>query len=82
MAMGKPVICNSGVGDTDRVVKHYHSGILIDKFTDADYDMAIKSGIKETKFNNDTIREGAKDFFSLEQGIKRYEEVYIKVLNA
>lgn len=82
MAMGKPVICNSGVGDTDRVVKQYHSGILIDKFTDADYDMAIKSGIKETKFNNDAIREGAKDFFSLEQGIKRYEDVYIKVLNA
>lgn len=80
MAMGIPLICNSKVGDTDYIVKQYHSGILIENFNDANYDKAIETGIKLTVFNAENIREGARQFFSLEQGINQYEQVYKKVL--
>ncbi len=81
MAMGKPVICNSGVGDTDHIIDKYHSGILIKEFSDTAYDKAIIETMNK-KFDRTEIRSGAIDFFSLEKGIKQYADVYSKVLNA
>jgi glycosyltransferase involved in cell wall biosynthesis len=80
MAMGIPLICNSNVGDTDHIVKEYHSGILIEGFNDSSYDKVIEETIKQTVFNGETIRAGAKQFFSLEEGVRRYEQVYENVL--
>jgi glycosyltransferase involved in cell wall biosynthesis len=81
MAMGKPVICNSNVGDTDYVVKQYHSGVLINDFSNTDYNKAIEEVTIKGHFNAVTIREGARQFFSLEEGVRRYAEVYRTVLN-
>lgn len=81
MAMGKPVICNSNVGDTDYVVKEYHSGVLVNDFSNTDYDNAIEEVTIKDHFNTITIREGARQFFSLEEGVRRYAEVYHTVLN-
>ena len=80
MAMGKPVICNSEVGDTDYVVNSFNSGILIDKFEDTVYDKAIDALKNDIQFNVSVIREGALQFFSLQEGINRYQEVYKSVL--
>lgn len=80
MAMGKPLICNSKVGDTDYIVKEYHSGILIEDFTDVSYDKIIEVTIRQTVFNGKTIRVGAQQFFSLEEGVHRYDQVYNNVL--
>lgn len=81
MAMGKPVICNSGVGDTDHVIKEYASGTLVDEFTDALFDKVINQVVVGNQFNPEKIRIGASQFFALEEGVRRYEEVYKKVLN-
>lgn len=81
MAMGKPVICNSNVGDTDYVVKLYHSGVLVNDFSNTDYNKAIEEVTGNDHFNAITIREGARQFFSLEEGVRRYAEVYHTVLN-
>jgi len=81
MAMGKPVICNSNVGDTDFVVKEYNSGVLVNDFAIADYDNGIKEVTTAGYFNAQTIRQGARKFFSLEEGVRRYAEVYRTVLN-
>lgn len=81
MAMGKPVICNSNVGDTDYVVKEYHSGVLVNDFSNTDYNKAIEEVTRNDHFNAVTIREGARQFFSLEEGVRRYAEVYRTVLN-
>ena len=80
MAMGKPVICNSEVGDTDYVVNNFNSGILLSKFDDDAYDKTINELSKDKQFNASVIREGALQFFSLEEGISRYQEVYKSVL--
>lgn len=81
MAMGKPVICNSNVGDTDYVVKEYHSGVLVNDFSEMDYKKAIEEVTVNNHFDAVTIREGARQFFSLEEGVRRYAEVYRTVLN-
>jgi len=80
MAMGKPVICNSNVGDTDYVVNSFESGILINEFENTAYDKAIDEVKNGKQFNMSVIREGALQFFSLEEGINRYQEVYKSVL--
>jgi len=81
MAMGIPVICNSGIGDTGFVIKTYESGILINQFIEDDY----KEG--SIKLNNDTfdilkIKEGAKDFYGLENGLENYFKVYNQLSHA
>ena len=81
MAMGKPVICNSNVGDTDYVVKEYHSGVLVNDFSNTEYEKAIDEVTMKNYFNAVAIREGARQFFSLEEGVRRYAEVYRTVLN-
>lgn len=81
MAMGKPVICNSNVGDTDFVVKEYNSGVLVNEFNITNYDNAIEEVTMTGHFNAQTIRQGAREFFSLEEGVRRYAEVYRTVLN-
>ena len=73
MAMGIPLICNAGVGDTDEIVLKYHSGKVIDTFSEDAYRVAIQN--KEI-FDPHKISEGAKMYFSLEEGVKRYLHVY------
>lgn len=79
MAMGIPVVCNSGVGDTDKVVKDYNSGILVEKFSNASYERAIES--LDKTWDIDSITKGSFEFYALSEGINRYDEVYKSVLN-
>jgi glycosyltransferase involved in cell wall biosynthesis len=77
MAMGIPLVCNAGVGDTDFVVKKYKSGSVIKTLDFASYQENINSEIVYDKAN---IQFGAEDFFSLKQGVSRYLKVYQTVL--
>jgi glycosyltransferase involved in cell wall biosynthesis len=76
MAMGIPLICNTGVGDTDAIVEKYHSGILIEAGNQQSYRKAIKDLENLKDFKKADIRTGANDYFSLEKGVQKYLEVY------
>jgi glycosyltransferase involved in cell wall biosynthesis len=78
MAMGIPVFCNSGVGDTDKILSEYNSGILITEFNEQDYENRIIQ-FKKTNFDSDKIRLGAEDYFSLTNGINAYQKTYLNV---
>jgi hypothetical protein len=78
--MGKPVICNTGVGDTGYVVDKYRSGIAIDNFTDIEYTKAIDE-LNNRSFSEADIRQGAIDFYGLEKGIEKYASVYKLLTN-
>jgi glycosyltransferase involved in cell wall biosynthesis len=78
MAMGVPVICNPGVGDSDHIVRTYNSGFVV---TMDEYDNMIKE-ISTANFNKLQIRKGAIDYFSLDKGATEYFNVYNSVLNA
>ncbi|MCD2425195.1 glycosyltransferase [Niabella pedocola] len=80
MAMGIPVICNEGVGDTDMIVRKYHSGILINEFSEKAYSEGIEE-LLVFKNSPEDIRKGALNYFSLEDGINKYVGLYKKVLN-
>ncbi len=78
MSMGIPVITNAGVGDTDFIVNKYNSGLLVREFTENEY-VNIINQIDDLT-NNSKIITGAKEYFSLEQGISKYNNVYNVVM--
>lgn len=79
MAMGIPVICNSGVGDTDYVVKKYGSGLLVNEMNHNGYEQAIAQLPRLWQTDPASIRAGAEDFYSLQKGVGRYLQVYHSV---
>ena len=71
MAMGVPVICNAGVGDTDKIIHDYQSGIVLNELNETAYRQ-----LELTAYNSTKLRQGAIEFFSLEEGVRRYAAVY------
>src|SRR5690554_7369 len=81
MAMGIPVVCNAGVGDTDLVVKKYKSGVIIESFNDKDYKEAVEQSLT-IQFEPERMQFGATDFYGLTNGIESYLSIYNKLLNS
>ena len=78
--MGIPLITNSGVGDVETVVERYHSGIVIQEFNENEYAGAIQKLVSGLHFNREGIRQGAKEFYSLETAIEKYIDIYNSIL--
>ncbi len=78
MGMGIPVICNDGVGDTGVIVDRYNSGITVSGFTNPAYTQAVES-IAGKAFDPVQIRQGAFDYFSLDEGAKKYLAIYQRI---
>jgi glycosyltransferase involved in cell wall biosynthesis len=79
--MGIPVVCNSGVGDVKEIVTKSNTGVVVDDFNTSTLRDAAKKILNYPQ--GDKLRENAEsviDFFSLEEGIKRYASIYEKVL--
>lgn len=76
MAMGIPVITNSGVGDVDEIVKKYNSGIVIEQMNSKEYLKTALSLLQKNNFDRNAIREGAKDYFALENAVDKYRDIY------
>jgi glycosyltransferase involved in cell wall biosynthesis len=81
MAMGIPVIANSGVGDVKEIVETYDAGYILDGFSTAEMNIVIDSiaGAKK-EFNSNKIREGAFEFYNLDKTVNTYIQVYKKIL--
>jgi hypothetical protein len=77
MAMGIPLICNAGVGDTDKVVRDYKAGIVLNELNEANYrEMPDPTSV----FDRELTMKGASDFYGLEEGVRRYRKVYESAL--
>ena len=77
MSMGIPLICNAGVGDTDLFVEKYSAGIVLKELNESAY---LSNTTIEKSFNVESTKLGAKEFYGLEVGIKRYLTVYKKLI--
>jgi glycosyltransferase involved in cell wall biosynthesis len=76
MSMGIPLICNSGVGDTDTIFHDEKGGIVIRDFTLSEYQEAI-ARIDEVLLTDPAeIRAKAIELFSLRDGIEIYNRIY------
>ena len=79
MAMGIPIIANSGVGDVDGLMKKWNCGVLCEQFHKGDY-LQAASALKEIRFNPTEIRAQAADFYALSRGVSLYDGVYQSLL--
>ncbi len=75
MSMGIPVVCNSGVGDSESLVRKYRSGVVVNSFTTGNYETALDE-LSEHTFNSQEIRRGAIAYFSLRDAVNSYASIY------
>ena len=76
LGMGLPVIANSGVGDVDQIINDTNSGILVEGFTEVAYKEAINQIDELLNIPVSTLQDAAKKYYSLEEGVNRYSQVY------
>jgi glycosyltransferase involved in cell wall biosynthesis len=79
LGMGLPVIANSGVGDVDRIIEDTNSGILVREFSNESYEKAVNQIDELLEIPVSTLQDAAKKYYSLEEGVKRYNSVYERV---
>lgn len=73
MAMGIPLICNAGVGDTDELVNRYQSGLVLKDTSDS---TIAALSLDFTGFDRERTMQGAQEYFSLEGGVASYYRIY------
>jgi glycosyltransferase involved in cell wall biosynthesis len=81
MSMGIPVITNSGVGDISTIIAKYNSGYVVNDFSDESFIIAINKIIHDDLFDKNTIRDGAKKFYALENAVNKYKKVYTAIFD-
>ena len=77
--MGIPVITNSGVGDVAEIVNKYNAGFVLDDFSAEGLGKVVNEVVKNKQFDNREIRNGAKEFYALENAINTYRDVYASI---
>ena len=80
MAMGIPVITNSGVGDVKEIVEKYQSGFVVDEFSDDAFNKVIDKMALVNSFNKNVIRKGAEEFYALDKAVESYLQLYKEIL--
>ncbi len=81
MAMGIPVITNSGVGDVKEIVEKYKAGYILDDFSESTMQKTVDAICANNSiFNADEIRKGAIEFYSLDNTLVTYGKVYKSVI--
>ncbi|MEP7236255.1 MAG: glycosyltransferase [Ferruginibacter sp.] len=80
MAMGIPLITNSGVGDVETIVERFCSGIVIEEFSEAAFNLASLKIAEGEHYDKEGIRLGAQVFYSLETAIEKYISIYNRIL--
>jgi hypothetical protein len=76
---GNSVVCNTNVGDTDKIITDYNSGVLVKEFNTASYAAAVER--MQQPYSEQEIIHGANEYFSLANGIDRYAAVYLAVMS-
>jgi len=73
MAMGIPIVCNAGVGDTDLVIEKYDAGTVLTETNPSSFE-AFSFPIQG--FNKERTAIGAQEFYGLENGVNTYFSIY------
>jgi glycosyltransferase involved in cell wall biosynthesis len=82
MGMGIPIICNSGVGDTDEIIESCNAGALVDLSDPNSIDRVIDEFDRIRNLDSRSIIRGANQYFSLDRGVELYTSLYQQVLTA
>jgi glycosyltransferase involved in cell wall biosynthesis len=80
MSMGIPVICNSGVGDTDKIFSDNDAGLVLKDFSETEMERVISEMDKILKLDPTQIRNKAVKLFSLDDGVEKYHKIYSDIM--
>ena len=80
MSLGVPIICNSGVGDVDEIMRKCMPELLVNEFTIIEYQRVIDLIFNDYKPSQKSIIKTSHSYYSLEKGVEKYKEVYKKIL--
>ncbi|HZH96141.1 MAG TPA: glycosyltransferase [Flavisolibacter sp.] len=80
LSMGIPVVCNSGVGDVERIVTGINAGYIIHDFSEATFTRAVQAIPELVQKSPSLIRNEARDIYSLDIGIEQYAKCYETLL--
>ena len=75
LAVGLPVVTNSGVGDVAAVVEELEAGAILSSFDATAYREAIDH-LSHLKVNPQQLREDSRKLFDVRQGIANYDCIY------
>jgi glycosyltransferase involved in cell wall biosynthesis len=80
MAMGVPIISNSGVGDSDQIFSDSGLGLLVNDFTTDNYNRIINQLDLLLKADKNKIIAASHEYFSLKKGTELYYSVYEQLM--
>lgn len=80
MAMGIPVITNSGVGDVAEIVEKYKSGLVVSDFTFEKFESVANAIVTGISFDKNSIRNAALEYYSLDKAVEKYCKIYKTIL--
>ncbi len=81
MAMGIPVITNDGVGDVAEIIEKYNSGFVLKDYSETSFLSVISSITNGAAFDSTAIRNGAKEYYDLQNAVSKYAAIYETILN-
>lgn len=76
LAMGIPIVTNSGIGDSDRIISDSKTGLLVNEFTIKEYRSVIEQIDVFLKTDKAVFINASQKYFSLEKGVEHYDSVY------
>jgi glycosyltransferase involved in cell wall biosynthesis len=78
LGCGVPCISNSGVGDTESILEGENVGVVLRVFDDEAHAQGVQALLKLVADADTKLRcvDVANQYFSLEQGVKAYEQIY------
>ncbi len=82
LAMGIPVVANSGVGDIEQQILENGVGSIVRDFNIAEYNRVIDELSLLQKISSEQCRGVALSLYNLADGIGKYADCYRKVLGA
>ena len=80
LAMGIPVITNTGVGDVDEIIEKNKAGIIVNGTDDKSYYQAVEEIQAFEKQGPDFYRAISQKYFDVEIGIEKYYSVYKRII--
>jgi glycosyltransferase involved in cell wall biosynthesis len=75
MGMGIPVVCNE-IGDMGFIIEQTKSGLLVNHFDQHSLEKITDEVGELTAINQEAIRENAIEFFDLNKGSQKYNQLY------
>ena len=79
LACGLPLIINSGIGDSENIVKNHKIGTMIHNFSAEDYQRSLNELLEllnEREALRSRCREVATKYLSLSSAIQKYKHIY------